>query len=95
VRGPGSSSALFVSALAPETLGALKEALKARLRQRLRAVRVDLPFRDGELLAAIYREGEVLSREDSDTSVALTARLPPALLGRLRRRQGITVQDVA
>jgi GTP-binding protein HflX len=95
VRGPGSSSALFVSALAPATLGALREALKARLRQRLRAVRVDLPLLDGEALAAIYREGEVLSREDSETSVAVTARVPPALLGRLRRRQGITVREVA
>jgi GTP-binding protein HflX len=93
VRGLGSTDALFVSALSPATLEPLKDELKKRLRQRLRAVRVDLPPNDGEMLAAIYREGEVLSREDSETSVALTARLPPALLGRLRRREGVSVLE--
>jgi GTP-binding protein HflX len=95
VRGLGASDALFVSALTPATLEPLKDELRTRLRQRLRAVRVDLPHADGEMLAAIYREGEVLSREDSDTSVALTARLPPALLGRLRRREGVSVLERA
>jgi GTP-binding protein HflX len=95
VSGLGSSDALFVSALTPATLEPLKDELRKRLRQRLRAVRVDLPPDDGEMLAAIYREGEVLSREDSETSVALTARLPPALLGRLRRREGVSVLERA
>jgi GTPase len=87
--------ALFVSALNPETLGTLKEALKTRLRARLQAVRVDLPAMDGEALAAIYREGEVLSRQDRDSVVELTARLPPGLLGRLRQRAGIRILHVA
>jgi hypothetical protein len=50
---------------------------------------------DGEALAAIYREGEVLSRLDRDSVVELTARLPPALLGRLRQRVGIRILHVA
>ena len=95
VRAFHGSPALFVSALHERTLDALKETLKARLRQSLREVRVDLPVRDGEALAAIYREGEVLAREDRGTVIGLTARLPAALLGRLRQREGIRILDVA
>ena len=87
--------ALFVSAVNPQSLGPLREALKERLRARLQAVRVDLPAMDGEALAAIYREGEVLSRQDRDSVVELTARVPPSLLGRLRQRVGIRIQHVA
>jgi GTP-binding protein HflX len=94
VKGLGGH-ALFVSALNPETLAPVKDALKARLRARLKAVRVNLPAMDGEALAAIYREGEVLSREDRDSVVELTARVPPALLGRLRQRVGISILHVA
>jgi GTP-binding protein HflX len=87
--------ALFVSALAPESLAPLREALKERQRARLQPVRLDLPAVDGEALAAIYREGEVLSREDRDSVVEITARVPPSLLGRLRLREGIRILHVA
>jgi len=89
------SQALFVSAVVPESLDAIREALTARLRQRLRSVRMDLPVFDGEALAAIYREGEVLNRIDRDTVVELTARMPEALLGRLRVREGVRIVEVA
>jgi GTP-binding protein HflX len=95
VRALRTGETLFVSALNPETLEPLKAALKARLRARLQPVRVDLPAIDGEALAAIYREGEVLSRQDRDSVVELTARVPPSLLGRLRQRKGIRIQHVA
>jgi GTP-binding protein HflX len=86
---------LFVSAVDAKTLQPLKDALRARLRARLHAVRVDLPAGDGEALAAIYREGEVLARQDRDSVVELTARVPPSLLGRLRQRAGIRILHVA
>jgi hypothetical protein len=65
------------------------------MRGRLKEVRVRVPAKDGEALAAIYREGEVLTREDNGVGIDLTARVPDPLLGRLRLRDGIRVLDVA
>src|SRR5215210_6309230 len=54
-------------------------ALKARLRELEREgrpmVRVRLPLADGARVAALYRDGEVLGREDGDSDVELTVRL--------------------
>jgi GTP-binding protein HflX len=85
----------FVSALDARTLEPLRTALRSRSIRRFRRVRVDLPVSDGETLAAIYRDGEVISRRDGDSVVEITARLPDALLGRLRQRAGIQILDVA
>ncbi len=87
--------AVFVSALEPPTLEALRETLKARMRQRLQQVRLQLPSRDGETLARLYREGEVLVREDHGGDIDLTVRIPDALLGQLRQRDGVHILDVA
>ncbi|MEQ9568782.1 MAG: GTPase, partial [Longimicrobiales bacterium] len=95
VRAFTSVPAVFVSAHQPETLDALREALKARMRARLHQVRLDLPARDGEVLALLYREGEVVQRDDHGSRIDLTVRVPDALLGRLRKRDGVRVTDVA
>jgi GTPase len=87
--------ALFVSAHMPETLEVLKATLRARMRRKLLPVRVDLPSGDGEALAWVYRDGEVLNREDKEAVVELTARLPEALVGRLKQREGVRVLEVA
>jgi hypothetical protein len=50
---------------------------------------------DGEAIAALYREAEVTAREDDDSMVSLTARVPASLLGRLTGRRGVIVEDVA
>ena len=47
----------------------------------------------GGVLAEIYREGEVLTREEGGTSIRLTARLPAGALGRLRTRDGVAVVE--
>jgi len=87
--------AVFVSAHQEETLEALRETLKARMRARLAQVVVRFPASDGETLAVLYREGEVLSRAEEDGSLAVTVRVPRALLGRLAGRPGTEVQEVA
>jgi len=87
--------AVFVSALDPDSLDALRDTLRARALARLAHVVVSVPVQDGETIAALYREGEVESRVDTDTSVAITARLPIAVAGRLARRDGVTVENVA
>ena len=65
-------------------------ALKARLRELERAgrptVRVRLPVTDGARVAALYREGEVLGREDGADEVELTVRLDRWQVERLRGR---------
>jgi len=94
-RSHRSTPAVFVSALQPETLDPLRETLLERVRARLNRVELNLPARDGEMLAAIYREGEVLERKDDGTVIAVTARMPDRLLGRLRQRDGVEIVAVA
>ncbi len=95
VRAFEPRPAVFVSALDPASLVALRETLKARIRRGLPRVHIQLPSGDGELLAWIYREGEVLEREDKGAVIDVTARIPDRLLASLRQRQGIRVVDVA
>ena len=95
IRSLEPTPAVFVSARDPASLGALRETLKARLYARLAHVIVRVPVVDGEAIAAVYREGEVVERVDDSARVSLTARLPRQLLGRLARRSGVTVEDVA
>lgn len=69
-------------------------SLKARLRELERAgratVRVRLPMTDGARLAALYRDGEVLTREDHDGTLDLRVRLDPWQVEKLQR-EGVDV----
>jgi GTP-binding protein HflX len=95
IRALEATPAVFVSAHEPETLGALKDTLRARVQGTLARVVVRIPVADGETIAAVYREGEVTARIDESLLVSLTARVPRALLGRLNGRDGIVVEEVA
>lgn len=92
IRTLEPTPAVFVSARDADTLGALRETLRARVQARLARVVVHLPATDGEAIAALYREGEVMGRVDEDSTVCLTARVPAALLGRLTGRSGVKVE---
>ncbi|HSG47839.1 MAG TPA: GTPase HflX [Longimicrobiales bacterium] len=94
VRALSPAPAVFVSAHQPETLEALKAALLERLRARLATVRLTVPARAGDVLAALHREGEVLSQEARGTTIEVTARVPEALLGRLRARPNVEISEV-
>lgn len=95
IRSLEATPAVFVSALDPESLEALRETLRARVRGRLAEVLVRIPFADGEAIATVYREGEVTDRTDEPQGVSLTARLPKGLLGRLGERDGVVIEEVA
>ncbi len=95
IRALEPTPAVFVSAHDAATLDALRQTLKARVQARLAHVVVHIPVADGEAIAALYREGEVVERVDENTRVSLTARVPAALLARLAGRSGVTVEDVA
>jgi GTP-binding protein HflX len=93
IRALERSPAVFVSAHREESLIRIRDALKARIRSGLREVRLSLPAGDGEALAALYREGEVLARRGNGTKVEVDVRLPAAFLGRLLGREGIEVLE--
>ena len=78
--------AVFVSTVEPGGLEPLREMLLDEVRKVRPDVRVTLSSAQGSLLAEIYREGEVLEREDRDAEIHLRARLPNAAIGRLRSR---------
>jgi len=69
-------------------------SLKAKLRELERAgrpmVRVRLPITDGARLAALYRDGEVLSREESASQYDIVVRLDRWQVERLQR-EGVEV----
>jgi GTPase len=69
-------------------------ALKSRLRELERkdrpTVRVRIPVTDGARLAALYRDGEVLGRDDHDGTLDLQVRLDPWQVEKLQR-EGVEV----
>jgi GTP-binding protein HflX len=91
VRALESTPAVFLSALQTETLASLKDTLLARSRARLEKVMVRLPLEDGEGLATLYREGEVISATPQGNEMEVEARIPAAVLGRVRNRPGVTL----
>ncbi|HEY0809672.1 MAG TPA: GTPase HflX [Longimicrobiales bacterium] len=82
---------IFVSAVEPSGLMELRTLLHEELREQRPEVHVVIPAADGEALASVYREGEVVKREDVDGVIDLLVRLPAPLLGRLQRREGVNV----
>jgi GTP-binding protein HflX len=83
--------AVLCSTVEPAGLAGLRAALLAQLRAQRPQLRVSIPAHDGETLAAVYREGEVLARADRDSRIELVARLPAASVGRLRTRAGVEI----
>jgi GTPase len=84
---------VFTSAVEEEGLHELRRVLLDELRKQRPEVQIEIPYADGEALATVYREGEVLSRKENGQCVGITARLPVATLGRLRSRSGVVVTD--
>ena len=94
VRALESGPAVFVSAHHEATLEDLRGTLKARMRARLAHVVVRVPASDGEALAVLHREGEVLERSQEGTHMVVTVRIPRAVLGRLQGRPETRIQEV-
>ncbi len=86
--------AVFVSTVEAGGLDPLRDTLLRMVRELRPDVRVVLSSSQGGILAEIYREGEVLEREDNGAEIVLRARLPASTLGRLRSR-GVKVYGTA
>jgi GTP-binding protein HflX len=84
-RYPG---AVLTTAVRTHGVAPLREVLRERAERIRPAVRVEVPLQDGERLAAIYRLGEVIAREDLGDRVVLTLRAEPWQVERLRNGSG-------
>jgi GTP-binding protein HflX len=72
-----------VSALTGEGIDGFLLALSDRLRALNKIVELLIPYDRGDLLAAVHREGEVVSTHHDDDGVRVRARLADASAGRL------------
>jgi GTP-binding protein HflX len=81
---PLSPGAVFVSALEPGGLEELKGSLRRRIRSGLPVLRVMIAPGDGATLAAVYRAGEVVARDETPEGVRLTVRMEEWHARRLR-----------
>ena len=82
--------ALTVSTMRTSGLAPLKSALRETDRAGRPTVRVRMPIGDGARLAALYRDGEVLSRQDDGSELEVVVRLDRWQVDRLRG-EGVTV----
>ncbi|MDQ3389076.1 MAG: 50S ribosome-binding GTPase, partial [Gemmatimonadota bacterium] len=80
----GGRPAVFTSTVEEGGLDSLRELLLQRVREARPDMVITIPAAMGGLLAEIYREGEVLAREDKGAEIHLRARLSAAAVGRLR-----------
>jgi len=78
---PGSVAA---SAVTGDGVDDLLDVLGDRLRTAAAPVELLVPFDDGATLAAVHREGQVVSSEATEGGMRILARLDAASLGRLR-----------
>ena len=76
--------ALTVSTMRTSGLAPLKSALREMERAGRPTVRVRLPISDGARLAALYRDGEVLSRQEDGAALDVVVRLDRWQVDRLR-----------
>jgi GTP-binding protein HflX len=84
---------VFTTVFEPHGLAELRDELRRRAAEGRPTVRVSVPVTDGRTLAEAYREAEVLGREETDSVVVLTARVPADVLGRWRQTSGVRVAD--
>jgi GTP-binding protein HflX len=77
---PGS---VAISAVTGQGLDDLLTAISDRLRAVAEVVELLVPYDRGDVLAALHREGEVLSSVHDDTGIRVRARLSRPSVGRL------------
>ncbi len=88
-------TAVLTSTMRTDGLASLKERLRELDRAGRVAVKVRVPLVEGARLAELYREGEVLSRDEVGESYEVMVRLEPSKLERLRRGGMEVIDDAA
>jgi GTP-binding protein HflX len=89
IRAFDGTPAVFLSALRPDTCEPVRALFKARVRAGLRHLSVRVGAHDGETLAMLYREGEVLNQTQHDDVLELEIRIAQSVAGRLLQRRGV------
>jgi GTPase len=92
-RATYTEDSVFISTVEPDGVEPLREYLRRRVQATKPQVRITIPASHGAVLAEIYRSGEVLEREDEGSSIYLRARLPEAVVGRLRQQPEVQIRD--
>jgi GTPase len=95
IRSLFQEPAAFTSTMERNGMDELIDLLEQQVRSQRPEVLILIPAADGESLATVYREGEVVRREEHGTTIELTARLPQPILGRLKQRAGVTINGAA
>ncbi|HEU5304072.1 MAG TPA: GTPase HflX [Gemmatimonadales bacterium] len=83
-------TSLLATTMRTDGLAAVKTALRELERTGRPTVRIRVPLADGARVAAIYRDGEVLSRSQSETDYEFVVRLETWQVARLRE-EGVNV----
>ena len=86
---------VLTSTIEPGGLDELRERLRSAAAEQRPEVHLRVNAADGEALAQIYREGEVLGTTQEDTTIDVHARLPRAALGRISQRSGVEIVGAA
>jgi GTP-binding protein HflX len=81
VRHP---EAVVISAATGEGVDELLTAIGERLRAQAHVVELLVPYDRGDVVAAVHREGEVMSESHDEAGTRLRARLDPAGAARVR-----------
>jgi len=87
-------TAIITSTMRTDGLAQLKTRLRELDRAGRVTVKVRLPLTEGARLAELYREGEVLSRDEVGECYEILVRLDPSIYDRLRQ-SGLQVIDEA
>ena len=86
---PGS---VLTTVMRTDGLQSLRQALRERAQAVRPTVQVEVPSTDGARLAALYRAGEVIAREDREDRVILTIRTEPWRADQLRAEGGRRIE---
>ncbi|MCL2841932.1 MAG: GTPase HflX [Oscillospiraceae bacterium] len=80
---PRNEDTLRISAKTGEGCDVLTRRIGEILLQASKRVELHIPYQDARIIDRLYKDGEVLSREDLDDHIALTAIVPERLHGQL------------
>ncbi len=87
-------TALPVSALTGDGLASLLALIEDRLNRDRAVFRIEVPVAEGELVAWVHRNTEVIERVDGEESVSLRLRVPDKTLDHFRARAGRFIREV-
>jgi GTP-binding protein HflX len=85
-QNKGKRNEFMASAITGEGCDKLSYKLDQLVTSTYQELQVNLSHRDGATLAWIYEHGDVITRKDDETYIALTIRLSEADVERLRKR---------